>query len=374
MTIRENLIAILNYEKFDRMPIIAFGYWGETVDKWAEEGYITKEDAENYKRYGDNGIGDKAIMSKLGFDFAWSPCISGNTFLHPGFQPQLLKKEADGCEIIRDGAGLIIRVKPGVTSIPSEVGTTLTDRESWEEHYLPKLQYSDARVNTEAIKNIRSSYPKDLPFMLHCGSLMGNIRNMLGVTHLSYLYADDEDLYTEVIDTFGNLTYQVVEKIMETGVQIDFAHFWEDICFKNGPLVTPSVFEEKVGPHYKRITDLLKKNNINIVSLDCDGCIDSLLPIWLENGVNTMFPIEVGTWNANIKPWREKYGRELRGVGGMNKTVFSKDKAAIEHEVERLKELISLGGYVPCPDHRIAPDAKFPLVAYYCELMAKTRF
>ena len=33
-----------------------------------------------------------------------------------------------------------------------------------------------------------------------------------------------------------------------------------------------SVFEEKVGPHYKRITDL-EKHNINIVSLDCDGCM-----------------------------------------------------------------------------------------------------
>ena len=41
MTIRENVMAILNYEKFERMPIIAFGYWAETVDKWAEEGHIS---------------------------------------------------------------------------------------------------------------------------------------------------------------------------------------------------------------------------------------------------------------------------------------------------------------------------------------------
>ena len=55
------------------------------------------------------------------------------------------------------------------------------------------------------------------------------------------------------------------------------------------------------------------------LSLDCDGWIDHLIPIWLENGVNTMFPIEVGTWNASIAPWREKYGKKILGVGGMNK-------------------------------------------------------
>ncbi|NLN05251.1 MAG: hypothetical protein GX166_10620 [Clostridiaceae bacterium] len=374
MTIRENVMAILNYEKFDRMPIIAFGYWAETVDKWAEEGHISKEDAENYKRYGDNGPGDKAIMSKLGFDYAWNPQVAGHHFLFPTFEPTVLEVEKDGSQIMRDPAGLIVKVKPGVVSIPSEIGTTLTDRAAWEEHYLPKLQYSDSRVNIDAIKAVRENHPKDLPFGIHCGSLMGNIRNMLGVLHLSYLYVDDEDLYTEIIDTFGDLCYEVTKRIVETGIEIDYAHFWEDICYKNGPLVTPSVFEEKVGPHYKRITDLLKKHNINIVSLDCDGCIDALVPIWVENGVNTMFPIEVGTWKADIRPWREKYGKELRGIGGMNKNVFAMDKKAVEEEVERLKALVSLGGYIPCPDHRIPPTADFSLVAYYCELMAKTTF
>ena len=160
--------------------------------------------------------------------------------------------------------------------------------------------------------------------------------------------------------------------MLEAGAKFDFAHFWEDICFKNGPLIMPAVFAAKAGPHYKRITDLVHRHGIDIVSLDCDGCIDALMPIWLENGVNTMFPIEVGTWEASIAPWREKYGREMRGVGGMDKVVFSRDRAAVDAEVERLKPLVELGGYIPCPDHRIAPDAKWELVQYYCERMRRT--
>jgi uroporphyrinogen decarboxylase len=85
-----------------------------------------------------------------------------------------------------------------------------------------------------------------------------------------------------------------------------------------------------------------------------------------------MFPIEVGTWNASIKPWREKYGEGLRGVGGMDKRVFTYNYAAIDAEIERLKPLVELGGYIPCPDHRIAPDAKWENVQYYCEKMRKT--
>jgi uroporphyrinogen decarboxylase len=82
-----------------------------------------------------------------------------------------------------------------------------------------------------------------------------------------------------------------------------------------------------------------------------------------------MCPIEVGTWGANIAPWRKQYGPEIRGVGGMDKRVFARDRAAIETEVQRLKPLIELGGYVPCPDHRIAPDSKWENVQYYCDRM-----
>ena len=90
----------------------------------------------------------------------------------------------------------------------------------------------------------------------------------------------------------------------------------------------------KFGPHYKHITDLAKKHGIELVSLDCDGLIDTLVPIWLENGVNVMFPIEVGTWDASIAPWREQYGKQLRGVGGMRKYVLALDYAAVDAEVD----------------------------------------
>ncbi len=201
--------------------------------------------------------------------------------------------------------------------------------------------------------------------------LIGNIRNWIGVEGLSYLYIDDEALFDEIIGVNADLSVQCVRTALESGAKFDFAHFWEDICYKNGPLVSPSVFERKIVPHYKRITDIVRSYGINIVSLDCDGMIDSLIGTWVNNGVNTMFPIEVGTWNAEIRPWREKYGRELRGVGGMNKTVFARDKSAVDAEIDKLCPLVELGGYIPCPDHRIAPDAEWDNVKYYCDRMRK---
>lgn len=372
MTNRERAKAILHYEKVDRVPVVAFGYWVETLEKWQQEGYVTEEEVKGYATQGDNSPADKSIMAKLGFDFNWNACVGGNNGLMPQFERKVLETSPDGSQVIRDETGLIVRIKKDIVSIPAEIGTTLTDREAWEELYLPKLQYSESRVNMEYLKKVKEQdATRDIPLGLHCGSLYGNVRNMMGVEELSYMAADDEDLYREIIDTNAELSYKVVKKVLEAGIDFDYAHYWEDICFKNGPLVRPEVFAEVVGPHYKKTTQLLNEHGIDIVSLDCDGWIDKLIPIWLENGVNTMFPIEVGTWNASIAPWREQYGKKLRGVGGMDKRVFAHDKAAVDAEIERLKPLVELGGYIPCPDHRIAPDAKFELVQYYCEQFRK---
>lgn len=369
MNYRENVNAILHYQPFEKMPIVSFGYWGETVQKWADEGHITREEADGYCRYGDNSEADRAIMKRLGFDFNWNSCYGGNVGLYPAFDRKVLEQKADGGQVILDEQGLIVLVKPGVVSIPAEIGTTLTDREVWEKEYLPRLQWEAERIDTSLFESLKDDSQRQLPVGLHCGSLMGYMRNLLGVEELSYLYVDDPELYEEIANTLAGLCYQSVKAILETGAKFDYAHFWEDICYKNGPLVSPDGFRQIIGPHYRKITNLLKEHGVDIVSVDCDGWIDTLLPIWLENGVNTMFPIEVGTWNASIAPWREKYGKDLRGVGGMNKTVFARDYQAVDQEVERLRPLMELGGYIPCPDHRIAPDAKFENVQYYCEKM-----
>ena len=365
MNQRERVDAIMHYRDYDRMPVVAFGYWRETLEKWRREGHITPEEAAGYS---DNNEYDRAILRKLGFDFNWSGGISGDNFLKPCFQREVLRTEPDGCTVSRNSEGLIVRTKPGVVSIPSHVGTSLTGREAWEEMYLPKLMYSADRVRFDEMrKRFSDIRAKGLPCYLEIGSLYGKVRNLVGVEELAYLAVDDEELYKEIIDTVASLCFKVAEKALESGIEFDYAHYWEDICFKTGPLIRPSVFAELVGPWYRKISDLLNAHGVDIISVDCDGKIDELVPIWLENGVNTMFPIEVGTWGASFDRWRAQYGRALRGVGGMDKRVFAQDFEAVDREIERLKPIVDLGGYIPCPDHRIAPDAKWDNVRYYCD-------
>ena len=61
----------------------------------------------------------------------------------------------------------------------------------------------------------------------------------------------------------------------------DFASGWEDICFKNGPIVRVDFFKEVVMPRYKRISKK-QTGNIDIWYTDCDRDVRPILPYLLE--------------------------------------------------------------------------------------------
>ncbi len=367
MNIRENTMAILHYQPHDYFPVVHFGFWDELLVQWKAEGRI-ESDLSCYENV------QAELEKKLGFDFEWISLYRCARSLRPAFKREVLEVYPDGRRKVRNSSGLIEIERDGTVSIPETIGTTFAGRESWEKDYKFRLQPTEERQSFDLLDALIAKQDSitHRPVQLEAGSLMGIIRDMLGVEELSYLYADDEELYQEIVDTVAEVQYQNIKTALERGLRPDVAHFWEDICYKNGPLVTPSVFDELVGPHYKRITDLLKTYGCDIVSLDCDGFIDHLMPTWIQNGVNTMFPMEVGTWNASIAPWRERFGKAVRGVGGMNKNVFAADYAAVDREIERLRPLVELGGYIPCPDHRIPLGAKWENIQYYCECFRKT--
>jgi uroporphyrinogen decarboxylase len=382
MTNRERILAVLNYEPYDRLPVIHFGFLASTIERWTREGHI---DPAELDPLGDGLPGEAVLDRKLGFDCNYHRTFRPANGLFPGFAGRVLEELPGGYRKVLRGDGAIVLDSDDNQSISPHVDHLLKGRTEWDAEFVGRLQYSDERVERTMVncdgtlkrfdqggREYLARDERSEHVLLHCGSLYGDIRNWVGVENLCYLQVDDEKLYDEMIEVNAELCYRCTEHALASGARFDIGHFWEDICFKNGPLVNPAVFAQKVGPHYKQITALLAKHGIDLVSLDCDGWIDALVSTWVKNGVNVMFPIEVGTWNASIAPWREAYGKAVRGVGGMAKRVLAYDYAAIDAEIERLKPLVELGGFLPCPDHRLPHDCKWENVQYYCDQMRQT--
>ncbi len=205
---------------------------------------------------------------------------------------------------------------------------------------------------------------RNVPLGITSGSLLGWLRNWAGFEGISLLVYDDPDLVEEAMEAVCRLICAVIEAT-PTDLDLDFAHGWEDICFNHGPMLSPALAEKWMVPRYRRITDLLKeRHGIDIVVVDCDGNIDELVPLWLDAGVNCMFPLEVAS-GTDPYELRRRHGDRVLLKGGVDKRALIAGPEAIDAEIARLEPLVREGGYVPHVDHRVPPDVSYDNYLYY---------
>jgi len=196
MTNRECVQAILHYQPCDRIPVVSFGFWTETLRKWRDEGHIPP-----HMVY-DRPMADveyDAVNAMLGFDFNWNSTAGvGQYLLEPTFPEAVIEEFPDGKQKVLDKEGNYVIVKPGIISIPSGAGHTLMDRDSWVTHYLPRLSYGKEVVDHAYFDQLKQeNNTRENPLGLFCGSMLGRIRNWLGLENLAYLGIDDPELLEE---------------------------------------------------------------------------------------------------------------------------------------------------------------------------------
>jgi uroporphyrinogen decarboxylase len=356
MTNRELFQEIMHYGTFDRMPVIHWTQWPETTERWHREGWPE----------------DQNIHELLGTRPHWTG-VGVNLNIHPAFEEEVLEETAE-YRIVRGGDGVVMQDWKEKSCIPHYIDFTFQSAAEWPE-YKKRLQPDPARVPEDLDERIARAEASGLPIVISTASMMGWIRNWMGVENMSYLMYDDPDVYADIVDTLAELACWGIDQVIpRMSTKPDLGFGWEDICGKTGPLVSPAIFREHVAPGYRKMRAKLEEYDVHLLGIDSDGYVEPLAEDWLESGVNVLFPIEPGTWGATPEHFRERFGKELRIIGGYDKLALEKGKGAIKAEVEKHIPLMKEGGFLMMPDHLITPDTPLENYQYYIELIRELRF
>ena len=356
MTARELWQNIMNYGEFDRMPVIHWQGWDETRQRWIKEGLPPDVNEHEYF----NAVPHFVFVGEVGE-------------LYPPFEEKKIE-ETEEYRIFRDSAGVIQQAWKHKSCIPHYIDFTLKTAKDWDE-YKKRLQPDPGRIPEDLSKKIEEAENSGLPLAIYTGSMMGWIRNWMGVENMSYLMYDSQDVYADMVDTIAELMCWGIDQVVPKMKTLpDMGFSWEDICGKAGPLVSPDIFDKRVAAGYRKIRNKLEEYGIKFLGIDSDGYVEPLVKHWLDAGVNIQFPIEIGTWNANPMELRKKFGKELRIVGGFNKLELEKGPAAIDAEIERRIPLMKEGGFIVMPDHLITPGTSLGDYKYYLGKIRSLRF
>jgi len=350
---RERFVACMLGEPVDRPPFwLYWGPWETTWARWRAEGLPAE-----YKNLDH-------IQAAFGADAA-PAVLPVNLGPCPPFQRRILHED-DDYVTWTDGWGIKRRNPKASESMSEFIAFPVSGRGDWE-------SYRDERLDPDhpdrlagdwrrrADECARAGTPVQIGYFPDVG-IFGSVRWLLGDEECLLAFYTDPDLVHEIMDHMTGLYLAVFEKVCRE-VRVDVIHIWEDMCGRQGPLISPRHWEEFMGPCYRRIKAFARARDIPVLSVDTDGNPDRIIPPMMAAGVNYLFPMEVAA-GCDVNALRRKYPT-LGMMGGIDKRALADGPGAIDRELERVRPAVAAGRYVPDLDHCVPDDVSWENYCYY---------
>jgi uroporphyrinogen decarboxylase len=368
----------MHYRNPDHPPICEFlGYWEETINRWYLEGLPTNIvmstcGVSSYKGSGVSGgrsvSGIPSICEYFGLE------TKVRLRLDFGPIPRFVVKKVEDAEryrVEKDESGALRKVMKKGTTIPGFIEFPVKNRIDFEK-IQERFNPSDPRrypLDWEDEGTIEHYDGLESPIGLVFPGFFGQGRTWMGLKNFVLLFFKDPDLVHDMFRFWTDFLLQTMKDAVGS-IRIDYAGFWEDMAFRDGPLISPTQFREFMLPYYKEVVAFLRENGIDVITVDSDGDNDLLIPLFMEAGVNCPYPSEVQA-NMDVVQLRKKYGRDLLLIGGIDKRVLARGPRAIEKELEYKLPPLMEGGFIPSVDHLVPPDVSLKNYEYYVELLKK---
>ena len=364
----DRFVACMEYGSADRRPNHELGVWPQTRKRWQ---------AEDPEEVAD--FGWKWFYVEPGIDLDRRDYIPMDFGFVPAHERQVLE-ETDEYEVVRNEKGIVSRAL--------KEGTIDGGRMSMD-------QYLDWPIHTpEALPGVRERltpalperYPSDLamrvaewvhrdyPLILgrNCDAngFYWRARELMGTEALSYAWYDYPEMMHEIMAIFAELIIEtsrpVLEKLRQAGTQVEYFVLNEDMSMKAGPLLSPATYKTFIFPHLRRMVDFFRSYGCRYFAVDTDGYPLDLVPLLMDAGVDTLWPLERASEVDPIEV-RKRFGKSLRLWGGVDKRIIPQGPKAIRAHLRTMIPLIEEGGFIPTVDHTVPPDISWDDFRHYMD-------
>lgn len=356
MNDRERFIACLLGEPVDRPPYwLYWSPWRTTWQRWEREGKPATV-TDHRTAFGPD-------QPPLVVPVNCGPC--------PRLERTVIEED-DTFVIFTDSWGIKRKDFKDHESMSQFLEFPVKDRRDWE-------RFKEERLDPDHPERLSGDwralcavwmakgYPIQLGYYPDVG-IFGSVRWLLGDEECLVAFHTMPDLVHDIMDHMTSLYLTVFDAVARE-VRVDVIHIWEDMCSRNGPLISPRMWEEFMGPNYRRIQAFAAEHNIPLVSVDTDGNPDLITAPMMRSGVNFLFPMEVAA-GCDVNAWHARYPT-LGMMGGIDKRALAGGPAAIDRELARIRPAVEAGRYIPDLDHLVPDDVSWDNYCYYAEALKR---
>jgi hypothetical protein len=360
MNHRERFRAAMRFQPTDKPCHVEHGFWPETYGRWRNEGLPSRVvyEADIFRHSDALDLFQYFGITKFAY-------VRPEQYYVPRFEPELID-ETDEVRLVRNERGVLLREKIGGVSMPQFLEYPIQSRADYSALRDRLLGSADLRFPPDWDNQARFlRNQQDKIVGIYLDGPFAYPRELMGLECLLTTFYDDPYLIEEIIGDRVAANIKIYEPIIGE-VRPDFVFIWEDMCYRNGPLISPAMFRKFLLPGYQRLTAFFRRMGIETIIVDSDGDVSRLIPLWLEGGVTGLLPFEVKS-GMDVTKVRSQYP-DIQIVGGIDKHRLELDHQAIDAEMERvLHPMLAKGGYCVALDHWVHSDIALGSFAHYVE-------
>ena len=361
LTSKERFERILKHQPVDRVGLFEV-FWRETAQKWSAQGHFARPEmiSDHFgldvrRSGGEITPGDYHIV---------------NLIADVDTADQVVE-ETEEIRLVRDGNGALLRWLKNGSGAPEHVAFAVTDRQGWEEHIRPHLldeRTYDRRINCSSYRDVRARCAAADRFFT-CGVVgpFDQMSPMCGHEHLLVGMGLDGQWVRDMADLYVTVTIHLLEMLFDREGLPDGLWVWDDLGFKNGPFMSPTMFRTLLYPAYEKLFDFAHSCGLPVI-LHCDGHVEALVPALIEAGIDCLQPLEVKA-GMDLLKLKKCFGDRIALIGGMDARVLeTNDLAAVEAELlSKLPGAMAGSGYVLQADHSVSPLVEYETYKFFVE-------
>ena len=386
MNSRERIIAAINHQPVDRVPIDFGGTRQSGISVWAYEnlrerlGLRTGKLSRIFDVYQMLAEIEQDVADRFGSDCVAlnRPAVAfgiNNENWKPYTFPDGLRAEVPGAfNPESDGNGGLVLKRNGedIAAMPRAgfyfdrfekyPGAAHPDLAQWRAPRVDDATFAHYHREAEALftqtdKAIVAAFGP--PYELFNGIGQGDFEEWMMTFASEPEYVDE--LYAEIVDAW-------IENLRgfhaAVGDRVQVVQICDDFGTQNAPFLSVNMFRERLLPAYKRGLDWIHANTSWKVLLHSDGAIVPLLPSIIEMGVDILNPVQTSATGMDPERLKREFGGKIAFWGGScdaQGTFAHGTPAEVAAETERILSILAPGSGLVCAtihniQANVAPD------------------
>ena len=161
---------------------------------------------------------------------------------------------------------------------------------------------------------------RDWPMTISVDGPFWVLREWCGFEGLCMMMIDDPELVDDMAEFYRQFIESMFERMLEHVVP-DTLFIGEDMAYKEKPMISREMTRRWCMPSWVSWTQQVKQAGVPTVTVDSDGRIDEIIPMWIEAGVNICEPIEVAGLDGSPEEKRLRLRDQVAEILGAGLTV-----------------------------------------------------